>query len=87
MMLGHHGKDPTLPGAKSTAGPTRQTSRTDTDSMECRRIVTDVQGVRGKAMQRPAMRPMGAGGGGRHRQAASRSGRPIGVRPEIVPLE
>ena len=30
MMLGHHGKDPTLPGAKSTAGPTRQTSRTDT---------------------------------------------------------
>ncbi len=31
MMLGHHGKDPTLPVAKSTAGPTRQTSRTDTE--------------------------------------------------------
>ena len=30
MMLGHQGKDPTLPGAKSTAGPTRQTFRTDT---------------------------------------------------------
>ncbi len=30
MMLGHHGKGPTLPGAKSTAGPTRQTFRTDT---------------------------------------------------------
>ena len=32
MMLGHHGKDPTLPVAKSTAGPTRQTSRTDTNT-------------------------------------------------------
>ncbi len=31
MMLGHHGKDPTRPVAKSTAGPTRQTSRTDTN--------------------------------------------------------
>ena len=30
MMLGHHGKFPTLPAPKRPAGPTRQTSRTDT---------------------------------------------------------
>ena len=34
MMLGHHGKFPTLPAPKRPAGPTRQTFRTDTEAIQ-----------------------------------------------------
>ena len=38
MMLGHHGKLPTLPAPKRPAGPTHQTFRTDTESAKERHI-------------------------------------------------